>query len=191
MILYVGRCSMAIYYFNSTANVDSTVKPIGTGKTHYLQDDDVQRINQLLKMTDSPSLHSNSVRIYHKVEVNGTIFFSQNYTKVTRRNSYTISYCKPSSDNLFYAIVKNYVAASGYYFASIKELEIQCKGPPKEFSKDILNDDSKDVLFGDYLTFQYGTNNYIFVSQILQKLINLSICSWNILTFPVNDVEIE
>ena len=77
--------------------------PNGTGKTHYLQDDDVQTINQLLRMTDSPSLQSNFVRIYHKVEVNGTVFFVKIIQKLSDEKPYFfVKICLLSSPFYFF-----------------------------------------------------------------------------------------
>ena len=53
--------------------------------------------------------------------------------------------------------------------ASIKTLEILSRGPIQQFPEDLISNESKKILFIDYLTFEYGTRLYIFVNQILGK----------------------
>ena len=164
---------------------------VGSGSMYSLQDKELQDVNQLLHSIKSPSLKSPIVRTYPKVKVNGNVFFSKNYKKVTKRNSYTISYLKPPSKSVYYGFIEDFLSVNGHYIASIKTLEIISRGPIQEFPEDIISSESKKILFSDYLTFEHKSRAYIFVNQILGKCCNLSYGDWNVLTFLVNNVELE
>ena len=164
---------------------------IGSGNEYSLQDEELQEINQLLSSINSPTLNCSVVRTYAKVKVDGNVFFSKSYKRVTKRNSYTISYLKPQSNSVYYGLIEYFLSANGHYLASIRTLEIISRGPVQQFSEDIISNDSKKILFSDYLTFEHGSRAYIFVNQILRKCCNLSHSNWNVLTFLVNNVEFE
>lgn len=162
----------------------------GLGTPCSLQNSEYDRINQILKSNGLPLLKSTCVRTYHKAIVNGKTYFSKGYKRVTKRNSFTISYRCPYSEAVLFGIIENFIDANGHYLASIREIVITSKGPPQQFSESIT-EDSKELLFSDYMTYKDGGNNYIFVRQILEKCINLCNGDWNVLTSPVNDVEVE
>ena len=106
-----------------------------------------------------------------KVKIDGNMFFSKNYKRVTKRNSYTISYSKPPSNCVYYGLIENFLSANGHYLAAIRTLEIISTGPIHPFSEDIIAIDSKKILFSDYLTFEYGSHAFILVNQILKNVV--------------------
>ena len=166
------------------------IEMVGSGTSYSLQDTEASRVNQILSSNGHSCLRSTCVRMYHKATVNGKVFFSKGYKRVTKRNSYTIMYLNLSMGTVQYGIIEKFIYADGHYLASIQEIMIVSKGPPQEFSESITAN-SRKLLFSDYSTFKYGDSNYIFVSQILEKCCNLSNGDWNVLTLPVNDVEVE
>lgn len=182
-------------FLNRAATSDfasRTIETIGLGNAYSLKDEELEEINQILSSINSPCLNTSvNVRVYTKVKVDGKIFFSKKHKRVTKRNSYTISYLKPPSVCIYYGLIENFLSANGHYFAAIKTLEIMSKGPVQQFSEDIINNDSKNILFNDYLTFECGSCSYIFVNQILEKCCNISTSDWNVLTHLVNNVEFE
>ena len=154
-----------------------------------ISDEELQSINTVLASEDLPSIQSTTARIFHKAFVNGQQMFTQDYKRVTKRNSYTISYCV--SNNTYFGLIQKFIVIEGHHLAVIKKLHIKTDGPLHSFSGGIVISKTAKLLFSDYLSFEVGGLHYVLAKCIVQKYCNLSNNAFNLLTLPVNNVEKE
>ena len=61
--------------------------------------------------------------------------FTQDYKCLTKRNSYTISYC--ISNNIHFGLMQKFIVIEGHRLAVIKKLHIKMDGPLHSFNKRI------------------------------------------------------
>lgn len=184
MILY--PCSTVNGYSSS-----SLIEMVGKGKLFILtDDDDVVNINELLEKHDLQPLKSSQGRIYTKATIKGKVYFSKEYTKATKTNSFTVSFTNFAAV-ISHGIVLNFVCVDGHHLATIQELLLQCTGPPQRFPINIITLSSQELLFEDYLTCKEGSKQYIFANQIIDKFCNLTNDNWILITSHVNAVEAE
>ena len=125
--------------------------------------------------------------------INGRMYFSLQYSRVKKRNSYTIAFKEATDASLCYGEIQKFIQVSSNSppLAIVKSLITQITGPPHHLSESIITVDSQQLLFDNYLTCTEGSIRCIFVSSIVAKCFNLSNDNWNVLTLPVNDIENE
>lgn len=165
---------------------------IGQGKSSNFTSAELHNVNQLLiNHSFDPIGPSNSlIRVYNKASVNGKVFFSKENKRVKLHNSYTVAYSVPLSDSLYYGLIEKFIAICGYEIAHITECNIECQGPPRDFTA-LIKPKSQRYVFQDYITYKKGAQKFIFINQIMEKCLNLTNNNWKLLTLPVNDVEYE
>lgn len=112
---------------------------VGLGNVCSLKDEELEEICESFSGSNSPCLNASvNVKVYTKVKVDGNAFFSKNHKRVTKRNSYTISYLKPPSTCICYGLIENFLSVNEHYLATITTLEIMSKGPVQQFLKTLL-----------------------------------------------------
>ena len=164
---------------------------VGKGVSFTLEDKQIDELNQLLTNYNLLPLSSPHVRIYDKAVIRGKVFFTKENKRVKRRNSYTIAFSVPFSNSFSYGIVEKFLKINDHCLAIVTELTIQCAGPPRGIILGTITDESRGILFEDYLTYKEGNKKIIFMHQILEKSFNLTNEDWKLLCLPVNDVEFE
>jgi len=113
---------------------------------------------------------------------------SRCYGNDKKRNNYTIAF---EHDNLVkYAIIENFISIENYHLIFVTSLKILGKGPNRRFDS-YITDQTKEMLFEDYLTFEEDCRMVIFSNQIINLCCNLSNNSFNLITIPVNSTETE
>ena len=125
---------------------------------------------------------------YTKATIKGKVYFSKEYIKAKKTNSYTISF-RNSAAVISYEILINFLCIDGHHLATVQELLLQCTGPPQKFPINIITLCSQDLLFDDYLTCKEGRKQY--TNKIIEKFCNLSNDNWILITSYVNAAEAE
>lgn len=77
------------------------------------------------------------------------------------------------------------------HLAAVTKLSICATGPPHHFPSSVVTSETRMVLFSDYLQYDYGELQYIFVKQIIDHCCNLCNSNCKLLTLPVNKSEVE
>ena len=171
------------------------IQLIGKPNMASLPDSEADQIDQLLVTNglDPFNKPTGPVCVYHRVMINGRMYFSLNYNRVKRRNSYTVAFKEATDASLCYGEIEKFmqVSTNSPPLALVKSLVTQITGPPHPLSETLITVDSQELLFDNYLTYTEGPFRYIFVSSIIAKCFNLSNDNWNVLTIPVNDIENE
>lgn len=166
-----------------------SIHMVGQGRLVPLATEEVRDINKLLK--DSDSLQASHVQVYYKAIIKGKLFFSKDYAREKKRNSYTISFSEQPAASPCYAFIEKFISVNEEKLVLIQELSIICRGPPDGVSDSVATTSSQTLLFEDYLTYTEGARKCIFAHQIMNKCCNLTNCGWKLFTPLVNDVELE
>ena len=95
------------------------------------------------------------VCVYHRVKINGRMYFSLNYKRVKKCNSYTVAFKDylVTDASLCYGEIKEFmqVSTNSPPLAIVKCLITQISGPPHHLSASVITADSKELLFDSYL----------------------------------------
>lgn len=164
---------------------------IGSGTDYKVNNDQRRELNKLLSTKSALELQSSHVQMFNKAKWNGSILYTQGYKRVSKRNSYTVSYSPLDQEITLFGIVERLISVNEQHIAILKNLVPNSNYSPFNFTDYDITCESKSVLFSDYITFELGEHHYIFIHQIKHKCCNLSNNKWNILTIPINNVEIE
>ena len=138
----------------------------------------------------SPLTACASATVFHKALIQGKYFYAKENKRVTRRNSYTVSFCLLSA-HIRYGLIERFLTINGEHFALIQELQIHGRGPPIRIPDSVVTAASQALLFEDYLTVKQGPKLHIFAHQIRSLYCNLATSEWNLITPPVNSIELE
>ena len=65
---------------------------IGSGTDYKVNNDQRRELNKLLSTKSALELQSSHVQMFNKAKWNGSILYTQGYKRVSKRNSYTVSY---------------------------------------------------------------------------------------------------
>ena len=161
---------------------------IGRGRA-YLLDDNERR--QVLSCDGSFTLETPLVRSYDKASALGITYCSRRYTRVKKRNSYTVAFEDPLDHSSCYGIVETFISVTNSYnLALVQQCVLKQVGPPHSFNG-IISDDNHELLFEDYVTYEDGIKRFIFIHNLKNKCFNLTYNDWNVLTPLVNNVECE
>lgn len=164
---------------------------IGRGRMYHLDDEEMHKVNLLLSTNGSSTLQTSLVRSYDKAFVKGITFYSQRYTRVKKRNSFTVVFEDPLDHSSCYGVVETFISvADTCNIALVKQCVLKQVGPPYDFHG-VISDDSRALLFEDYITYEYGAEMFVFVHNLKNKCFNLTYNDWNVLTPLVNTVECE
>ena len=109
-----------------------------------------------------------------------------------KQNNFTILFSsQDSSLSINYCLVEKFLMVNENQLAIITSLSIYSTGPQHQFHSDTVTADTQKTIFNDYVQYEYGDMQCIFVKQILQKCCNLSNHNCKILTAPINSGAIE
>ena len=110
---------------------------IGRGKAYHLDDEEMRQVNCLLSCVGSFSVETPLVQSYDKAFALGITFYSRRYTRVKKRNSYTVAYQDPLDHSTCYGIVETFISVTNSYnLALCVKKQV---GPPHNF-RGIISD---------------------------------------------------
>ena len=128
-----------------------------------------------------------NVTLYQRANINGNYFTSTQYKRGKRQNNHTILVCYPSS---CYGLIENFISASTFQLVKVTKVSIK-KDIPYQVESGLITEESSLLLFEDYITFTKDTQIYVFAHHIIEKCINLTVGTSQLLTQRVNNIEIE
>ena len=143
-------------------------------------------------MHDLPEVLVASVQVYQRAIIKGKVYYSMEYKRVKKRNSYTVAFkdsSRPSS--ICFGLIQRFIATSSSQLAVIQQLIVSDVNLPFEISGALVTSETLDLLLNSYITYKESCLIYVLLDSILEKCFNLSNSNWKVLTVLVNKVEIE
>ena len=153
-----------------------------------LKDDEYTNINKLLEDCGYPILLGRNVTLYQRANINGNYFTSTHYKREKRQNNHTYN---SSLLSIIVLWINRKIYICQYLSVSKSYKGIHQKGIPYQVESGLITEESSLLLFEDYITFTKDTQIYVFAHHIIEKCINLTVGTSQLLTQRVNNIEIE
>ena len=112
-----------------------------------LCDSEAYQIDQLFITNGLEPLNkpTDPVCVYHRIMINGRMYFSFKYNRVKKRNSYTVAFKEVTDASLCYGEIEKFIQVSTNSppLAIVKCLITQITGPPHHLSESVITVDSQ------------------------------------------------
>jgi len=161
---------------------------LGKGSLYTLTDRDLDGINELLHARNLPSATNGQAREHFRVTINRRTYCT---TRMKKRDNSTVCFMEnPPSYLLKYGIIERLIVVdSTYHLAVVTILNIVKRGLPCPDTA--ITPQTADVLYEEYLQFNETCKSVIFVDQFSNICCNLSHCGLDVLTWFLNDIEVD
>ena len=107
---------------------------IGSGTDYKVNNDQRRELNKLLSTKSALELQSSHVQMFNKAKWNGSILYTQGYKRVSKRNSYTVSYSPLDQEITLFGIVERLISVNGQHIAILRNLVPNSNYSPFNFT---------------------------------------------------------
>ena len=164
---------------------------LGKGTLYTLTDGDLHSINELLRTRNLPSVRNVQAREHFRVIFNRKTYCTRYYTCMKKWDNSTICFMEnPPCFLLKYGVIERLIVVdNAYHLAVVTILNIIKRGLPCPDTA--ITPQTADILFAEYLQFNESCKSVIFVDQFSTICCNLSHCGLDLLTWFLNDIELD